>query len=199
MPSTSLTFADRAAHRAWLAAQAAPAARLPRRGRRRFEFTPFEVEKPARMKLALLALDRPTEAFAAVFTRNAFPGAPVLVGRRRLGEPRLGAVLVNNKISNVCAPGRRRGLGAALRRGGRARSGSAPDRGAAVLHRGHRLAAAGRRHGGGAPGGGRHRCRGESILPAAEGIMTTDLYPKVRRHDLPGGASHRRASPRGRG
>src|SRR5690349_13937931 len=57
------------------------------------------------MTLTLLALDRPTPAFAAMFTRNAFPGAPVLVGRRRLAEPRLGAVLVNTKVSNVCAPG----------------------------------------------------------------------------------------------
>ncbi len=29
----------------------------------------------------------------------------------------------------------------------------------------------------------------ESVLPAAEAIMTTDLYPKVRRAELPGGAS----------
>jgi glutamate N-acetyltransferase/amino-acid N-acetyltransferase len=104
MASTSLTFDTREAHRAWLSAQA----RLPRgfrAGAVAFEFVPFEVEKPARMKLTLLALDRPTEAFAAVFTRNAFPGAPVLVGRRRLAGARLGAVLINNKISNVCAPG----------------------------------------------------------------------------------------------
>ena len=40
-----------------------------------------------------------------MFTRNAFPGAPILVGRKRLAEPTLGAVIVNNKISNVCAPG----------------------------------------------------------------------------------------------
>ena len=125
MPSTSLTFADRDAHRAWLAAQAG----LPRGfrvGAAAFDFTPFEVEKPARMKLTLLALDRPTEAFAALFTRNAFPGAPVIVGRRRLGEPRLGAVLVNNKISNVCAPG---GVEASERlcaRGGARRCGSPP-------------------------------------------------------------------------
>src|SRR5262245_42266278 len=56
------------------------------------------------MKLTLIALDRPSESFGAVFTRNAFPGAPVLVGRRRLLEPRLGALLINNKVSNVCAP-----------------------------------------------------------------------------------------------
>ena len=57
------------------------------------------------MTLTLIALDRPTSAFALMFTRNAFPGAPVVIGRQRLAEPTLGAVIVNNKISNVCAPG----------------------------------------------------------------------------------------------
>jgi glutamate N-acetyltransferase/amino-acid N-acetyltransferase len=186
VPSTSLTFDSREAHRAWLETQA----RLPggfRAGATAFEFTPAEMDKPARMKLALLALDHPTEAFAAVFTRNAFPGAPVLLGRRRLDEPRLGAVLVNNKISNVCAPG---GLEAAERlcaEAARALGLSAAevlpsstgvigwrlpvDAMAAALPAA--VAALQRR----------------SIMPAADGIMTTDLYPKVRRAELPGGAS----------
>ncbi len=186
MPSTSLIFADRAAHRAWLTAQA----RLPRgfrAGATAFEFTPFEVSKPARMKLTLLALDRPTEAFAAVFTRNAFPGAPVVVGRRRLAEPRLGAVLVNNKISNVCAPG---GVEAAERLCAEAARalGMAPGE---VLHSstgviGWRLPVEPMVRALPAAAGALQR---ESILPAADGIMTTDLYPKVRRFDLPGGAS----------
>jgi glutamate N-acetyltransferase / amino-acid N-acetyltransferase len=186
MPSTSLTFRARDEHRAWLAAQA----RLPRgfrAGCAAFDFTPFEVERPARMKLTLLALDRPTEAFAAVFTRNAFPGAPVLVGRRRLDEARLGAILVNNKISNVCAPG---GVEASERlcAEAAARLGLAPGEvlpsstgvigwrlpvEAMVAALPSAVAALQR----------------ESILPAADGIMTTDLYPKVRRADLPGGAS----------
>jgi glutamate N-acetyltransferase/amino-acid N-acetyltransferase len=186
MPSTSLTFRTRDEHRAWLAAQS----RLPRgfrAGAAALEFTPFEVDKPARMKLTLLALDRPTEAFAAVFTRNAFPGAPVLVGRRRLDEPRLGAVLVNNKISNVCAPG---GVEASERlcAAAAAALGLAPgevlpsstgvigwrlpvDAMAAALPRA--VAA----------------LQADTILAAADGIMTTDLYPKVRRADLPGGAA----------
>lgn len=186
MPSTSLTFADRAAHRAWLATQA----RLPRgfrAGAASLEFVPFEVDRPARMKLALLALDRPTASFAAVFTRNAFPGAPVLVGRRRLGQPRLGAVLVNNKISNVCAPG---GVEASERLCAEAARALGLEPGEVLPSStgviGWRLpvdamvaalpAAVG-------------SLQGESILPAAEGIMTTDLYPKVRRQALPGGAS----------
>ncbi len=183
MPSTSLTFADRAAHRAWLATQAG----LPRgfrAGASAFEFTPFEVEKPARMKLALLTLDRPTGAFAALFTRNAFPGAPVVVGRRRLGEPRLGAVLVNNKISNVCAPG---GVEASERlcveaaRALRLAPTEVLPSSTGVI--GWRLPVEAMVK---ALPAAVASLQAASILPAADGIMTTDLYPKVRRFDLPG-------------
>src|SRR5512133_2386457 len=170
MSSTSLEFASRAAHRAWLEAQAA----LPdgfRVGTAAFEFVPVEVPKPARMRLTLVALDRPTPSFAAKFTRNAFPGAPVIVGRRRLDAPALSAIVVNNKISNVCAPD---GVEAA-ELVGCAPSEVLPSSTGVI---GWRLpvdamlaalpAAA-------------SSLRGGSILPAAEAIMTTDLYPKVRR------------------
>jgi glutamate N-acetyltransferase / amino-acid N-acetyltransferase len=186
MPSTSLTFADRAAHRAWLATQAG----LPRgfrAGASAFEFTPFEVEKPARMKLALLTLDRPTGAFAALFTRNAFPGAPVVVGRRRLGEPRLGAVLVNNKISNVCAPGgveASERLCAEVARALRLEPTEVLPSSTGVI--GWRLPVDAMVK---ALPAAVASLQAESILPAADGIMTTDLYPKVRRFDLPGGGS----------
>ena len=61
MPSTSLAFTSRDQHRAWLAAQAALPAGF-RTGTARFEFTPREAPKPAKMTLTLLALDRPTVA-----------------------------------------------------------------------------------------------------------------------------------------
>lgn len=50
--------------------------------------------------LALFASDVPCAA-AAVFTRNHFPGAPVVVGRERIRAGRLQAVVVNSKVSNV--------------------------------------------------------------------------------------------------
>src|SRR5664279_5750383 len=103
MTSTTLTFASREAHRAWLSTQAILPAGF-RVGTTRFDFVPVEVPKPAAMNLTLIALDKPTTDFAAVFTRNALPGAPILIGRRRLGELSLGALVVNNKVSNVCAP-----------------------------------------------------------------------------------------------
>jgi glutamate N-acetyltransferase/amino-acid N-acetyltransferase len=178
MASTHLTFASRGEHRAWLASQAI----LPRGfrvGTTRFEFTPAEVSKPAAMNLTLIALERPTPDFAAVFTRNAFPGAPVLIGRRRLGEPTLGAIVVNNKISNVRAPNGEAvaermcaAVGAALGLG----AGQVIPSSTGVI--GWRLpiepmlaavaAAAG-------------ALGSSSLLDAAVGIMTTDLYPKVRR------------------
>jgi glutamate N-acetyltransferase/amino-acid N-acetyltransferase len=95
MASTQLTFESREAHLAWLRSQAD----LPqgfRVGTARFEFVPVEVHKPAKMTLTLIALEQPTDAFAALFTKTAFPGAPVRIGRARLAEPRLGAIAINN-------------------------------------------------------------------------------------------------------
>jgi glutamate N-acetyltransferase/amino-acid N-acetyltransferase len=184
MPSTSLAFTSSAEHRAWLAGQA----RLPagfRVGTASLAFTPVEVPKPARMNLALIALERPTASFAAKLTRNAFPGAPIAIARRRLAEPRLGAIVVNNKVSNVCAPG---GLEAAERvcaEAARALALGASEvlpssTGVigwrlpvdAMVDALPRAAAA---------------LQSESALPAAEAIMTTDLYPKVRRAEVEGG------------
>ena len=177
MPSTDNTFPSRIAHRAWLAEQAA----LPlgfRVGTTSFDFTPKEAPKPSKMTLTLIALDSPTPDFAAVFTKNAFPGAPVIVGRKRLAEPKLGAILINNKISNVCAPG---GIeaseavcAAAAKLLGLAPTEILPcstgvigwglpvEAMTAALPQAAAALAAG------------------SILPAAEGIVTTDLYPKIR-------------------
>lgn len=50
--------------------------------------------------LALFVSDVPASA-AAVFTRNHFPGAPVIVGRKRVADGQLQAVVVNSKVSNV--------------------------------------------------------------------------------------------------
>lgn len=184
MPSTALTFSSREEHRAWLATQSA----LPRGfrvGTTRFEFMPKEAPKPAKMTLTLIALDRPTPDFAAMFTKNAFPGAPVIVGRQRLAEPALGAIIVNNKISNVCAPGgvetservcaetaKLLGLPASAvlpSSTGVIGWGLPADDIVAHLPKAAAALAAG------------------SILPAAEGIVTTDLYPKVRSATVGGG------------
>ncbi len=178
MPSTNLTFSNRSEHRAWLATQAALPAGF-RVGTTRFDFTPREAPKPAKMTLTLLALDRPTADFAAVFTKNAFPGAPVVIGRRRLEEPTLGAIIINNKISNVCAPG---GVEASERI-------CAETSRLLGLSAGHVLPSSTGVIGWGLPVDTMiaalpqavSALAGPSVLPAAEGIVTTDLYPKVRR------------------
>jgi glutamate N-acetyltransferase / amino-acid N-acetyltransferase len=185
VPSTNLTFPGRANHRVWLESQSA----LPRGfrvGRTRFDFTPAEAPKPSTMTITLIALDRPSPAFAAMFTRNAFPGAPVVVGRRRLGEPALGAIVVNNKISNVCAPG---GVEAAERVCAEAARllGFAPSEilpcSTGVIGWGLPVDAMI-----GALPQAVASLAGGSILPAAEGIVTTDLYPKVRRAGVRSGS-----------
>src|SRR5256714_6624572 len=50
--------------------------------------------------LALFVSDVDAAA-AAVFTRNHFPGAPVILGRETIRGGRLRAVVVNSKVSNV--------------------------------------------------------------------------------------------------
>jgi glutamate N-acetyltransferase/amino-acid N-acetyltransferase len=178
MPSTDLRFSSRQQHRDWLETQAT----LPRGFRvatGKFGFTPQEAPRPARMTLTLIALDRPTPDFAAVFTRNAIAGAPVLIGRQRLQQPTLAAVLVNNKISNVGAPD---GVATAERLCAAA--------GAALGLAGQQVLPASTgvigwklpvddmlAH---IPATAGALATG-SVIPAAEGIMTTDLYPKVRR------------------
>ncbi len=177
MPSTALTFTSREEHRAWLAGQAA----LPRGfrvGTTRFEFTPREAPKPAKMTVTLIALDRPTADFAAVFTRNALPGAPILVGRERLKEATLGAIVVNNKISNVCAPGgvetAERICTETARLLGLAPAQVLPSSTGVIgwsLPAESMIAAL---------PGAVAALSADSVLPAAEGIVTTDLYPKIR-------------------
>ncbi|GAB5559468.1 MAG: bifunctional glutamate N-acetyltransferase/amino-acid acetyltransferase ArgJ [Synoicihabitans sp.] len=131
------------------------------------------------MTVSIIALDQPSPDFAAVFTRNAFPGAPVLIGRERLDAPTLGALVINNKISNVCAPegiahaeqvcetvAEQLGLDASqvLPSSTGVIGWQIPvsEMQAVVPTITAQLST-------------------DSILPIAEGIMTTDLYPKVRR------------------
>lgn len=186
----SLQFASEAEYTEHLEKQS----RLPagfQVGSTRLEFVPAEIGgDPLPMDLSIIRLLEPTRAFAAVFTQNAFPGCPVLVGRRRLkaGNP-LQAVVVNNKVANVLPAG-----------DGERDSEMVCDAVALRLL---------------LPGGPQsvlpcstgvigwrlpvqpmvvavpeaiNTRQGETILPFARGIMTTDRYPKVSTVELPGGA-----------
>ncbi|MDR0788536.1 MAG: bifunctional glutamate N-acetyltransferase/amino-acid acetyltransferase ArgJ [Gemmatimonadota bacterium] len=56
--------------------------------------------KPEAKDLSVFLSSVPAEA-AAVFTRNRFPGAPVILGRETIRRGRLQAIVVNSKVSNV--------------------------------------------------------------------------------------------------
>ncbi len=64
-----------------------------------------KVDKPFPMNLSLILLDKKTDSFAGVFTKNSFPGHPIVHGRGVLGSEFVQGVLINNKISNVRCPG----------------------------------------------------------------------------------------------
>lgn len=61
--------------------------------------------KPSARDLTLFASDVDAAA-AAVFTRNHFPGAPIVLGRETIRGGRLRAVIANSKVSNVATGAR---------------------------------------------------------------------------------------------
>ena len=166
-------------------------------GMHTFGFNPQELPSlDAKMTLSLLALDDPngSASWSAMFTRNAFPGSPVIVGRDLLADPdsRLRAICVNNKISNVfpggngvqdardvaeaalqALPGYEAVQNTLLQKvsvlpsstgiiGWRIPVAEMIDEMPALVE----------------------SLQSNSILPAARGIMTTDLFPKVRSMEI---------------
>ena len=137
------------------------------------------VREPLPMNVSLLLLEEESADFGAVFTRNRFPGAPVLIGRERLSQPRIRGVLVNNKISNVGTPRGREDAELLLGRLGEL-----------LQTPGERFLAAStgiigwelpvREMSAALPALVTKAGTG-SILPMARAIMTTDAFPKVRR------------------
>jgi len=142
-------------------------------------FTP--AEKPGRfpMNLSLILLDRATPSFAARFTRNRFAGAPVLIGRERLGEPRLRGVLINNKVANVGAAGGVQDARAVLAElGGLLATPETELLAASTGIVGWKLPVADMRAALPGLAAGLQR---STLLPVARAIMTTDSWPKLRR------------------
>ncbi|MEO8563344.1 MAG: bifunctional glutamate N-acetyltransferase/amino-acid acetyltransferase ArgJ [bacterium] len=132
--------------------------------------------KPTAKDLALFVSEVDAAA-AAVFTRNQFPGAPVILGRETIEGGVLRAIFANSKVSNVATG--ERGVENARRMAAAAAAeiGSTPDRilvsstgviGVSlpidVIERGVRGMAAD---------------LGDDPIIGAEGIMTTDTYPKA--------------------
>jgi glutamate N-acetyltransferase/amino-acid N-acetyltransferase len=132
--------------------------------------------KPSGKDLAVFVSEVDAAA-AAVFTRNHFPGAPVILGRETIRRGTLRAIVVNSKVSNVAtgatglADARRMAIAAA------AALGTSPDR---VLVSSTGVI--------GVPLPIEKIERGLSGIAAdlvndplvgAEGIMTTDTHPKA--------------------
>jgi glutamate N-acetyltransferase / amino-acid N-acetyltransferase len=132
--------------------------------------------KPTARDLALFVSDVDAAA-AAVFTRNKFPGAPVILGRETIRGGTLRAIFANSKVSNVATG--ERGLENARRMAAAAAAeiGSTPDKVLVsstgvigvplpieTIERGVR---------------GMATELGDDPIAGAEGIMTTDTYPKA--------------------
>ncbi len=132
--------------------------------------------KPAAKDLALFVSDVDAAA-AAVFTRNHFPGAPIILGRETIRGGVLRAIVANSKVSNVATGPR--GLEDARRMAAAAAAevGTSPDRVLVsstgvigiplpidLIERGLR---------------GMSAELTTDPLVGAEGIMTTDTHPKA--------------------
>ena len=132
--------------------------------------------KPTAKDLALFVSDVDATA-AAVFTRNQFPGAPVILGRETIKGGVLRAIFANSKVSNVATG--ERGLEHARRMASAAAAeiGSSADRvlvsstgviGVSlpidIIERGVQ---------------GMSADLTDDPIVGAEGIMTTDTYPKA--------------------
>jgi len=142
-------------------------------------FRPAEKPGSFPMNLSLILLDEPTPSFAACFTRNRFAGAPVLIGRKRLGEARLRGVLINNKVANVGAASGVQDARAVLSElGGLLDSPERELLPASTGVIGWRLPVAEMRAALPGLAAGLQR---RSLLPVARAIMTTDSWPKLRR------------------
>ena len=132
--------------------------------------------KPEAKDLSLFASDVDANA-AAVFTKNQFPGAPVILGRETIKAGRLRGIAVNSKVSNVATG--EAGLTAAKRMAAAAAAElrTTPDRvlvsstGVIGVPLPIEKIEAGLK--------GMAAELQELPLLGAEGIMTTDTYPKA--------------------
>ncbi len=139
--------------------------------------------KPSAKDLALFVSEVDATA-AAVFTRNHFPGAPIILGRETMRGGQLRAIVANSKCSNVATG--EQGLANARRMAAAAAAelGTTPDR---VLVSSTGVI--------GVPLPiekierglvGMHGDLQVDPMVGAEGIMTTDTHPKALSATVPG-------------
>jgi glutamate N-acetyltransferase/amino-acid N-acetyltransferase len=146
------------------------------------DFTSRERGQRLSMNLAAIVLDRPASGFAGVFTNNRFCGAPILIGRRRIREKRVRAVLINNRIANVGAQG-----------GVEDAEALCDTLGELIGEPGERIIPASTGIVGWKLPVGEMRAalprlveglQTDGALPLARAVMTTDSYPKIHREEV---------------
>jgi glutamate N-acetyltransferase/amino-acid N-acetyltransferase len=132
--------------------------------------------KPEARDLTLFASDVDAAA-AAVFTRNQFPGAPIVLGRETIKGGALRAIIANSKVSNVATG--ERGLQNARRMAAAAAAELGTDPGKVLVSStgviGVQLPVEKIETG----VVGMSRDLQDDPLVGAEGIMTTDTHPKA--------------------
>ena len=132
--------------------------------------------KPAAKDLALFVSEVEATA-AAVFTRNHFPGAPIILGRETILGGRLRAIVANSKVSNVATGprgvenARRMAVAAATEIGTTADRVLVSSTGVIGVQLPIEIIEAGLR-------GMSADLRSDPLI-GAEGIMTTDTYAKT--------------------
>lgn len=172
------------------------AARLPKGfaiGTADGEFVSEEAPSKGPLKIrgtVIYLTEGATDNWAAVFTTNKFPGAPIIIGRsrREAGGP-LHAIVINNKVSNVCSGGDGvesselvcTAVAEALNLPGGAKTVLPSSTG--VI--GWRLPA--KELANNVIPKAVANFQSESALPAAKAICTTDRYPKLRSKTLSNG------------
>ncbi len=143
-------------------------------------FHPREVDtpEPSAMRLSTILLEEPTSLFAGTLTQNLFSGAPVKVARRRLAGESLRGILINNRIANVCVESGERDATELLDSFAEVIGGTSDEllpASTGVI--GWRLPVDEMKA---ALPELKASLTDASILEVARGIMTTDLFPKVR-------------------
>ena len=141
--------------------------------------------KPYNMNCSLICLDQPSPLFGGMFTRNAFPGAPVIIGRERISGPQIRGILINNRISNVRAPNGVQDAETLTSRLAELLGCSSaeilPSSTGIIgwsLPLDEMMAGLPKLV---------DELRPDSLLPVAEAIMTTDTFPKIRHAELGSG------------
>ena len=132
--------------------------------------------KPQARDLTLFVSEVEANA-AALFTRNHFPGAPIVLGRETIRAGRLRAIIANSKVSNVATGGRGVENARRMAAAAAAELGTSADRvlvsstGVIGVQLPVEKIESGVR--------GMAADLQEDPLVGAEGIMTTDTHPKA--------------------